>query len=118
MSNIFEADDLKTAESMIEKTIARLTAEVGELNGEIQLAAEHALQDWLLVEACKDYDTIELDEALTGKARRKQFKALREKKRNLEKMIVALQDLQQLVQAPEGEKLHKKFEAERAKYEN
>jgi hypothetical protein len=117
MSSILEADDVLTTDALLEKTIARLTAEVGELNGEIHLAAEYALQDWLLVEACKDYDTIELDDALTGKARRKQFKALREKKRNLEKMIVALQDLQQTLPAPEGEKLRKKLGAEREKYQ-
>ncbi len=105
------------AEDLIEQTIARLTAESEELSSEIRLAATQALEDWLLVEACKEYDTIELDDTLTGKARRKQFKALREKKRNLEKMIVALQDLQQTSQAPEGEKLRKKFEAERAKYD-
>lgn len=106
-----------TSEALIEQSIARLNAESQELSGEIQLAATQALEDWLLVEACKDYDTIELDDTLTGKARRKKFKALREKKRNVEKMIVAMQELLQTVQSPEGEKLRKKFEAEREKYE-
>ena len=106
-----------TPEALIEQSIARLTTESHELSVEIQLAAAQALEDWLLVEACKDYDTIELDEALTSKTRRKKFKALREKKRNAEKMIVAMQELLQTVQSPEGEKLRKKFEVEREKYE-
>ena len=105
-----------TTEALVEQSIARLTAESQELSGEIQLAAAQALEDWLLVEACKDYDTIELDDTLTGKARRKKFKALREKKRNVEKMIVAMQELLQTVQAPEGEKLRRKIEAEFVKY--
>jgi len=109
--------DKLTTEALIEQSIARLTAESQELSGEIQLAAAQALEDWLLVEACKDYDTIELDDTLTGKARRKKFKALREKKRNVEKMIVAMQELLQTVQSSEGEKLRKKFEVEREKYE-
>ena len=118
MSNILEADNVLTVEALIEETLGRLAAETAELNSEVRVAASRALEDWLLVEACKDYDTIELDDALTGKARRKQFKALREKKRNLEKMIVAMQDLQQTVRSPEGEKLRKKFEAERDKYQS
>ncbi len=47
--------------------------------------------DWLLSTACADYDTIELDSAITGKAQRKQYKALRDQKRNVEKMVTALQ---------------------------
>jgi len=47
-----------TTEALVEQSIARLTAESQELSGEIQLAAAQALEDWLLVEACKDYDTI------------------------------------------------------------
>ena len=49
---------------------------------------------------------------------RKQFKALRDKKRNLEKMIEALQALQDMAQAPEGEKFLKKLENEREKFQS
>ena len=57
------------------------------------------------------------DRLSRGKARRKQWKALRDKKRNLEKMIAALQDLRQMAGTPEGEKLRKKFEQEMEKYQ-
>jgi hypothetical protein len=109
--------DASNAEALIGKSITRLTAETEALEREIQSESEQALEDWLLVEACKDYDTIELDGEITGKAHRKKFKALRDKKRNTEKMIVALQELLQTAQAPEGEKLRKKFESEREKYQ-
>ena len=109
--------DTASADILIGKSIARLTAETEALEREIQSESEKALEDWLLVEACKDYDTIELDGELTGKAHRKKFKTLREKKRNIEKMIVALRALLETAPTSEGEKLRKKFEAEREKYQ-
>ena len=102
--------------TFIDQTMARLTAECDALAQQMQVEADQALQDWLLVEACKDYDTIELDPDTTGKTRRKNYKALRDKKRNTEKMIVALQDLRETAQSDGGEKLRKKFEAETEKY--
>lgn len=102
--------------AMIDQTIARYTAEIAAIERELKSQAELALEDWLLVEACKDYDTIELDPDVTGKSRRKEWKALREKKRNTEKMIVALQALRDIAASPDGEKLRKKFEAETEKY--
>ncbi|HSD83679.1 MAG TPA: hypothetical protein VLG46_07465 [Anaerolineae bacterium] len=109
----------KTPEAviLIGKTASRYQAEIAEIDKQLQEMADLALQDWLLLEACKDYDTIELGDDIVGKARRKQWKALRDKKRNLEKMIVALQDLRQVAAAPEGEKLRKKFEQEMEKYQ-
>ncbi len=101
----------------IDQSIARYTAEVAELENQLRVEAGLALEDWLLAEACKDYDTIELDAVVTGKAHRKSFKALREKKRNLEKMTEALQALRETAAAPEGEKLRKKFGAEVEKYD-
>jgi hypothetical protein len=101
---------------MIEHTIKRLTAERKALDKQLQETADQALMDWLVLAACADYDTIELDTAITGKTQRKQYKALRDQKRNLEKMLAALQDLQQIADSPEGEKLRKKFEAEVEKY--
>ncbi len=100
----------------IDQTIARYTQDIATLDAQLALEAEAALEDWLLVEACKDYDTIDLDPDVTGKSRRKHFKALRDEKRNIEKMIVALQALRETAQASEGEKLRKKFEAETEKY--
>ncbi len=102
---------------LIDKTITRYQTEIVEIDQHLQEVADFALQDWLLMEACKDYDTIELSDEVVGKARRKQWKALRDKKRNLEKMIAALQDLRQMANAPEGEKLRKKFEQEQEKYQ-
>jgi hypothetical protein len=102
---------------LIDKTINRCQADIAEIDKQLQDAASLALQDWLLLEACKDYDTIELGDDVVGKARRKQWKALRDKKRNLEKMIVALQDLRQVAATPEGEKLRKKFDQEIEKYQ-
>lgn len=102
--------------AMIDQTIARYTAEIAAIERELKSQADMALEDWLLVEACKDYDTIDLDPEVTGKSRRKQWKALREKKRNTEKMIVALQALRDIAASPDGEKLRKKFEAETEKY--
>ena len=102
---------------LIDKTVTRYQAEIVEIDQRLQELADLALQDWLLMEACKDYDTIELSDDVVGKARRKQWKALRDKKRNLEKMIAALQDLRQTAGAPEGEKLRKKFEQETEKYQ-
>jgi len=102
---------------LIDKTINRYQADIAEIDKQLQDAADIALQDWLLLEACKDYDTIELGDDIVGKARRKQWKALRDKKRNLEKMIAALQDLRQIAGAPEGEKLRKKLEQEMEKYQ-
>ncbi len=102
--------------TFIDQTMARLNAENEALAQQMQVEAEQALQDWLLVEACKDYDTIELDPDTTGKTRRKNYKALRDKKRNTEKMIVALQDLRETVQSDSSDKLRKKFEAEADKY--
>ena len=101
----------------IEHTIKRLTSERKALDKQMQETADQALMDWLLLTACTDYDTIELDASITGKAQRKQYKALRDQKRNVEKMLAALQDLQQTADAPEGEKLRKKFEAEVEKYQ-
>jgi hypothetical protein len=103
--------------SLIDKTASRYQAEIAEIDKQLQEVADLALQDWLLLEACKDYDTIELGDDIIGKARRKQWKALRDKKRNLEKMIAALQDLRQVASTPEGEKLRKKFEQEMEKYQ-
>ena len=103
--------------AMIEQTIKRLNAERKALDKQMKETADLALMDWLLLAACADYDTIELDAAITGKAQRKHFKELRDQKRNLEKMLAALQDLQQTADAPEGEKLRKKFEAEVEKYQ-
>ncbi len=102
---------------LIDKTLARYQDEIAGIDQQLQEVADLALQDWLLLEACKDYDTIELSDDIIGKARRKQWKALRDKKRNLEKMIAALQDLRQAAGAPEGEKLRKKFEQETEKYQ-
>ena len=102
---------------LIDKTLARYQDEIAEIDQQLQAVADLALQDWLLMEACKDYDTIELSDDVIGKARRKQWKTLRDKKRNLEKMIAALQDLRQTADAPEGEKLRKKFEQETEKYQ-
>ncbi len=109
----------KTPEAviLIDKAASRYQAEIAEIDKQLQGVADLALQDWLLMEACKDYDTIELGDDIIGKARRKQWKALRDKKRNLEKMIAALQDLRQVASAPEGEKLRKKFEQELEKYQ-
>ena len=100
----------------IDQTLARYTQDLAAIDAQLTQDAQAALEDWLLVEACKDYDTIDLDPEVTGKSRRKNFKALREKKRNIEKMIVALQALRETALAPEGEKLRKKFEAETEKY--
>lgn len=102
---------------LIDKTIDRYQAEIADIEQQLQDVADLALQDWLLLEACKDYDTIELGDDIVGKGRRKQWKALRDKKRNLEKMITALQDLRQMAAAPEGEKLRKKFDQEMEKYQ-
>ncbi len=102
--------------AMIEQTIKRLAAERKAVDKQMKEAADLALMDWLLLTACADYDTIELDPAISGKAHRKQFKALRDQKRNLEKMLAAMQDLQQVAESPEGEKLRKKYEAELEKY--
>ena len=109
----------KTPETvvLIDKTAARFQSEIADIDKQLQEVADLALQDWLLLEACKDYDTIELGDDVVGKARRKQWKTLRDKKRNLEKMIAALQDLRQIAGAPEGEKLRKKFEQEMEKYQ-
>jgi hypothetical protein len=101
----------------IDKTLNRYQAEIAEIDKQLQGVADLALQDWLLLEACKDYDTIELGDDIVGKARRKQWKALRDRKRNLEKMIAALQDLRQIAGTPEGEKLRKKFDQEMEKYQ-
>ena len=102
---------------LIDKTLTRYQAEIVGIDQQLQELADLALQDWLLMEACKDYDTIDLSDNVIGKARRKQWKALRDKKRNLEKMIVALQDLRQIADAPEGEKLRKKLDQEMEKYQ-
>jgi hypothetical protein len=109
----------KTPEAvlLIDKTAAHFQAEIAEIDKQLQETSDLALQDWLLMEACKDYDTIELGDDVVGKARRKQWKLLRDKRRNLEKMIAALQDLRQIAAAPEGEKLRKKFEQEMEKYQ-
>lgn len=102
---------------MFEHTIKRLTAERKALDKQMKETTDLALMDWLLLAACTDYDTIELADSVTGKAQRKQYKALRDQKRNVEKMLAALQDLQQIAETPEGEKLRKKFEAEVEKYQ-
>jgi regulator of protease activity HflC (stomatin/prohibitin superfamily) len=102
---------------MIERTIKRLISERKTLEKHMQETADQALMDWLLLAACAEYDTIELDAAVTGKEQRKQYKALRDQKRNVEKMLAALQDVQQIAGSPEGEKLRKKFEAEAEKYQ-
>jgi hypothetical protein len=102
---------------LIDKTINRYAADLSEIDRQLQDVADLALQDWLLLEACKDYDTIELGDDIVGKGRRKQWKALRDKKRNLEKMIAALQDLRQIAGTPEGEKLRKKLDQEIEKYQ-
>lgn len=102
---------------LIDKSLARYEAEMAALEHQLQATASNALADWLLLEACKDYDTIELSDAVIGKAQRKQWKALRDKRRNLEKMMAALQDLRLVAAAPEGEKLRKKFEQETEKYQ-
>ncbi len=101
---------------VIEHTINRYSQDIAALEAQLENEAQAALEDWLLVEACKDYDTIDLDPEVTGKSRRKAYKALRDKKRNIEKMIVALQALRETAEAPDGEKLRKKFEAETEKY--
>ncbi len=101
----------------IDQSIARYLADIADLESQLKAEATLALEDWLLMEACKDYDTIDLDPGVTTKAHRKTFKALRDQKRNLEKMIVALQALRETAAAAEGEKLRKKFSAEIKKYE-
>ncbi len=103
--------------SMIENTIKRLTTERTALDQQMKDTSDQALMDWLLLAACSDYDTIELDPAITGKAQRKQYKALRDQKRNIDKMLAALQELQQIAESPEGEKLRRKFETEAEKYQ-
>jgi hypothetical protein len=103
--------------ALIDKSLARYQAHIAELETQLQTESQHALEDWLLMEACKDYDTIDLGDDIVGKARRKQWKELRDQKRNLEKMIAALQDLRLIAGAPEGEKLRKKFEQETEKYQ-
>jgi hypothetical protein len=105
------------ATALIEQAIARLTAEQAALEQELLAEASLALEDWLLVEACKDYDTIDLEPSITGKSHRKQFKALREQKRNTEKMIEALQALLEVAGTPDGAKLLKKFADEQDKYQ-
>jgi hypothetical protein len=107
----------REATALIKQAIARLTAEQAALEQELQTEAGLALEDWLLVEACKDYDTIDLESSVTGKAHRKQFKALREKKRNTEKLIEAMQALLEIARTPDGEKLLKKFADEQEKYQ-
>ena len=102
--------------ALIDKTINRYQAEIADIDKQLQGVADLALQDWLLMEACKEYDTIELSDEVIGKARRKQWKALRDRKRNLEKMIAALQDLRLIASSPDGEKLRKKFDQEMEKY--
>ena len=91
--------------TFIDKAVARYQSEITEIEDQLHSMADLALQDWLLLEACKDYDTIDLGDDIVGKARRKEWKALRDKKRNLEKMIVALQDLRQIAASDDGEKL-------------
>ena len=107
--------ELDTIEA-IEKLIADLTAEHETIEQELGSEAEKALRDWLIVEACKDYDNIEREPDVTGKSHRKKFKALRDQKRNTEKIIEAMQALLETAKAPEGEKLRKKFSAEQEKY--
>jgi len=53
----------------------------------LQTEANHGVDDWLLMEAGKGYDTIDLADDVAGQARRKHWKALRDQKRNTEKMI-------------------------------
>ena len=103
--------------ALIDQSIARYQADIAELETLLQTEAQHALEDWLLMEACKDYDTIDLGDDIVGKARRKHWKALRDQKRNTEKMITALQALRETAAAPDGEKLRKKFEQETEKYQ-
>jgi hypothetical protein len=102
--------------TLIDQTIDRYTTEIQNLEQQMHVEAEQALQDWVLVEACKDYDTIDLEPEVTGKSQRKAWKATRDKKRNTEKLIVALQALREIATLPEGEKLRKKFESEIEKY--
>ncbi len=105
------------AVALIDKTIARNQAELADIDNQLHSLADLGLQDWLLLEACKDYDTIDLGDDIVGKSRRKEWKALRDKKRNLEKMLVALQDLRQMASSADGEKLRRKFEQEAEKYQ-
>ncbi len=105
------------AVALIDTTIARYQAEISEIDSQLRDTADLALQDWLLLEACKDYDTIDLGDDIVGKARRKEWKAMRDKKRNLEKMLVALQDLRQTAATADGDKLRRKFEQETEKYQ-
>ena len=101
---------------LIDESIDRLNADLRSFDHQMQDEARVALEDWVLMEACKDYDTIELSDGIIGKAHRKQYKALRDKRRNTEKMLEALQALRESAVTPEGEKLRKKFEAEAEKY--
>ena len=110
-----DKDDLILA--ALDKTMARYQNETKDIDQQLQVVAENALADWLLLEACKDYDTIELSDTVVGKAQRKQWKVLRDRKRNIEKMLAALQDLRQIAATPEGDKLRKKFEQEMEKYQ-
>jgi hypothetical protein len=103
--------------ALIDQSIARYQAEITELETLLQTEANHALEDWLLMEACKDFDTIDLGDDIVGKARRKHWKVLRDQKRNTEKMINALQALRETAAAPDGEKLRKKFDQEVEKYQ-
>jgi hypothetical protein len=103
--------------TLIDQSIARYEAEIAELETLLQSESQHALEDWLLMEACKEFDTIDLGDDIVGKARRKHWKALRDQKRNTEKMINALQALRETAAAPDGEKLRKKFEQEVEKYQ-
>jgi hypothetical protein len=103
--------------ALIDQSIARYQADIAEFDTLLQTEAQHALEDWLLMEACKDFDTIDLGDDIVGKARRKHWKALRDQKRNTEKMINALQALRETAAAPDGEKLRKKFEQETEKYQ-
>ena len=48
-------------ETLIKELITRFTTECETLEREIQSESQKGLEDWLLVEACKDYDTIELE---------------------------------------------------------
>ena len=106
--------DLPTA---IENAITRLIGELRDLDQELDQAVTSALEDWLITTACEDYDTIDLNVVLTEKVWRKQFKHLREMRRNLEKMIAALRVLQDTAHSPAGEKLQKKFEAEQERFQ-
>ena len=103
--------------ALIDQSIARYQADIAELDTLLQTEAQHALEDWLLMEACKDFDTIDLGDDIVGKARRKHWKTLRDQKRNTEKMINALQALRETAAAQDGEKLRKKFEQETEKYQ-